>query len=489
MEYKPAVSYPELLKGILDRVGTLDKLTDEQLKRLAGQKLELERLQRDSPISFYKPYFSQERAGYSPQDAFHRSEAKIRLFIGGNRSGKSTAGVVEDVWSALGIHPYRKVKTPNHGWIVSLDFPTSRDVAETKVRELLPKSAIKKWDYQERVIYLHNGSTIGFRSCDQDIEKFGGSAKDWIHFDEEPVGERGKRIYEECLMRTIDTRGKLWFTLTPVSGMSWTYDELYERSRFDKDIFVVEVSIFENPHLPKDEIDGIVKKLNPDEIEMRVKGKYVQLSGLVYKEFNKDKNIIESFPIPPDWKKFRGIDHGINHPTSCIWIAVNPVGEIYVYDEYCESNKTIKENCEAIRSITGGDRIWWTAIDPATESRDPQTGLTNRKEYQNNGILTRALRTDKQAGINHIKQLLMDNPASGRPTLFIFNSCYNLIKEFLRYRWRSYHGSENGKSNDVVKMNDDCLDALRYGLMSNPRYSVEEEMYGEEEEKPAWYVN
>jgi hypothetical protein len=83
----------------------------------------------------------------------------------------------------------------------------------------------------------------------------------------------------------------------------------------------------------------------------------------------------------------------------------------------------------------------------------------------------------------------MDNPASGRPTLFIFNSCYNLIKEFLRYRWRSYHGSENGKSNDVVKMNDDCLDALRYGLMSNPRYSVEEEMYGEEEEKPAWYVN
>jgi phage terminase large subunit len=478
----PHATMEEVLAGL----GDLEKLNTDELKRLALVKQEIARRQRLEPIRFYRPYESRLKPGRKPQDLFHRSQAKIRLFIGGNRSGKSEGGIIEDLLTAKGIHPYRKNVVPNHGWIVSLDFPTSRDVVEVKLRQWLSPYDIKKWDKQERIIYLKNGSTIGLRSCDQDIQKFGGSAKHWIHFDEEPPGERGKKIYEECLMRLMDYRGHMWFTLTPVSGMSWTYDELYERTSFDPDVFVVEVETLENPYIDEKEIEIISRKLGQDELEMRLKGKYIQFSGLVYKEFNREDHIVKPFPIPDHWKKYRAIDHGINNPTACLFVAINEKDELYVYDEYYETDKTVSENAEAIRSITGNDRITWTVIDPSTANRDPITNTSVRDEYRRCGVITKAQRTDRMAGINAVKQLLRPNEVTKRPRLFIFDTCFNLIKEMSRYRWKVYRGSEDkNKAEEPQKVLDHALDALRYLVMSRPQYDLYEDF--SDEERPTWY--
>lgn len=484
--FEPQKTYAEFLQALIAKTGGVKNLTERQLENLAKVKVEMLRSQRNAPILYYKPYESAVYPGRFPQDDFHRSEAKIRLVTGGNRSGKSECGIIEAIWHALGTHPYKKIKTPNSGWIVSLDFPTSRDVAEQKLRRWLPPYEIKKWDEQERNVYLRNGSVIGLKSCDQDVNKFGGSAKHWIYFDEEPTGERGYRIYQECLMRTIDFRGKVWFTMTPVLGMSWSFDELYERAAYDKDIFVVSIETYENPFLNRDEIDNMAKKFSKEELDMRLKGKYIQFSGLVFKELDKNVHFIEPFHIPKDWPKFRSIDHGIRNPTACLWGAVNDKEELYIYDEYYETDKTIAENCEAIRTITAGDSIEWTTIDPSTEQRDPQTGISNRSEYLRNGILTRALRTDKKAGINLIKQLLRSDDETKRPRLFIFNTCYNLIREMTRYRYKSLGGrSEESGSDDPVKVLDHAIDALRYMVSSKVRYLIEDE---EETQKPLiWY--
>jgi phage terminase large subunit-like protein len=411
-------------------------------------------------------------------------------YLGGaihHNSGKSECGIVEDIYWATGLNPYRSIKPPTFGWIVSLDFPTSRDVAEDKVRRWLPASLIKEWDKQERVIYLTNGSTIGFRSCDQDINKFGGKALHWVHFDEEPSGERGYQIYKECLMRTADYQGSLWLTMTPVNGISWSYEELIEASIYDKDIFVTEIDSRENPHVPLRELEKIGEKLTQDEYDMRIKGKYVEFSGLVYKEFDRHKHIIPAFSIPADAKKYRTIDHGLNAPTACLWLFVNDRNEYYVYDEYYEENKTISENCSAIRQITAGDKIEWTTIDPATDARSPEDKVTYREKYRNAGILTRAPRSDKNLGIATIRELLIDSKSTGRPRLFIFNHCVNLIKEFSRYRYKKYNGSEMGhKVDEVVKVHDHALDALRYLIMSKPRYEMEEEDYSTQNNS-VWY--
>ena len=189
-EWVPNVTFEELLKDLPD----LNTLSEAELKRLQELKKQMVRNQQQSPIYYYKPYESRKRKGYFPQLEFHKSDKKIRLFIGGNRSGKSEGGNSELIWAALGIHPYYNYPVPGEYWVVSLDFPTSRDVAEQKFFKWMPKSEISRWDKLERICYLKNGSKVGFRSCDQDINKFGGSAKDGIWFDEEPPGERGHQI-------------------------------------------------------------------------------------------------------------------------------------------------------------------------------------------------------------------------------------------------------------------------------------------------------
>ena len=63
------------------------------------------------------------------------------------------------------------------------------------------------------------------------------------------------------------------------------------------------------------------------------------------------------------------------------------------------------------------------------------------------------------SGINRVKAQLMS--ADGKPRLFVFSSCVNLIREFKTYSW--------GAGDLPKKYDDHALDELRYYLQSKPR--------------------
>ena len=64
--------------------------------------------------------------GYVPHEKqvdFHRAPEKGRLYIGGNRSGKTVGGIVEDIFWLRGKHPYRKTPSGSiRGRIVTVSF-------------------------------------------------------------------------------------------------------------------------------------------------------------------------------------------------------------------------------------------------------------------------------------------------------------------------------------------------------------------------------
>ena len=61
-------------------------------------------IRRQETIEIYEPLPSQR--------LFHESPAKIRLFLGGNRSSKTTGGAIEVAWWALNRHPLLKTPKP-----------------------------------------------------------------------------------------------------------------------------------------------------------------------------------------------------------------------------------------------------------------------------------------------------------------------------------------------------------------------------------------
>ena len=87
-----------------------------------------------------------------------------------------------------------------------------------------------------------------------------------------------------------------------------------------------------------------------------------------------------------DWTKFRVIDQGIRHPTVCLWVAVNKQGDRHVYKEYYSTDRSIAMNCRAILSLSEGERIAATYIDPSTRKRNAETLKPLISVYAENGL-------------------------------------------------------------------------------------------------------
>jgi phage terminase large subunit-like protein len=435
----------------------LETLSSEQKKQY------LDRLERN-PFLLYIPHPQQRN--------FHKSPGRIRAFFGGNRSGKTRALIQEVLWYATGLHPYKKVIIPNDIWVVSLDFPSSRDVVQPMIRKLLGSGYLKSWHETDKIIELTNGSSISFKSVDSGWEKFQGTAKHLIAFDEEPEWN----VWQECRMRVVSTKGDIILAMTPLHGMSWVYDEIYEPWLEGRDktveCFIAKTS--DNPYIDRNEIKRIEDTFYDEEKTARLEGRFVEFAGLVYKEFDRCIHLIKRFTIPQHWVKIRGLDPGLNNPTAVVWWAVSPDGEHFIYDEYYEMDKTIKDYASDIKAKTGNTLISYTVIDPSSCSRNPAHPELKsvREEYSKYGIWTMSGNNDVSYGINAVKELLHVNEKTGRPKLFIFDDLEATKKELIRYRWDTfrYHSEEKNLKERPKKILDHLMDALRYVAASNPRY-------------------
>lgn len=427
--------------------------------------------------------------GYEPhakQEVFHMSDSKKKLYIGGNRSGKTTGGIIEDLWWASGRHPYRETpKGGVRGRIVSVDFQNGINkiiIPELKrwvvTGDLRGGSWETAYDKLERVLNFENGSFIEMMSYDQDLDKFAGTSRHFIHFDEEPPQD----IYTECLARLVDTGGSYWITMTPVEGMTWVYDVLYEPGTENPEsgITVVEVSMTENPHLDEEAVQDFLNSLDKDERKAREEGKFVQLGGLIYKQFNSDVHVVKSGWRPsPNHLVVCSLDHGFHNPTAWLWHAVDEEGQVVTYYEHYVSGQTVPWHAARVNQINKEilEREPDLYIgDPSIRNTDAITGTSIHLEYLTRGIPLVLGNNDVRAGINRVSQYL--KLRNGRPMWTITADCQNLIKEIRRYRWKTYASKKIANANNLQeephKKDDHACDSARYFFMSRPDLRAEQ---------------
>ena len=168
-----------------------------------------------------------------------------RLFMAGNRTGKTIAGAFEVACHLTGLYPDwwegRRFRRAGRWWVAGDTNETTRDILQLELlgevgysgaRKILDGSGIIpretigdpiwKNGVQNLVDNIHikhasgDHSLLSFKSYDQGRRVFQGTAKEGIWLDEECP----KDVYEECLMRTATTRGLIMTTFTPLLGMS-----------------------------------------------------------------------------------------------------------------------------------------------------------------------------------------------------------------------------------------------------------------------------
>lgn len=232
-------------------------------------------------------------------DSILKGETTESWALYANRAGKSDgASFIGATIARFGMpDKYKSSEGKDNatsGWVVSLDFPTSRDIIQPKYFDnkagrashdpFIPDREIQDWRVADQILILKNGSIIGFKSADSGRAKFQGVEREWIHFDEEP----NKEVYDECTIR-IGTRPLLIFascTLLPpegqIGGVTWAFEQFAKPYMAGtlKSAKVFTASMYDNPYLSKDAIAQYESKYKPDSVEFRIRVLGELLPGL-----------------------------------------------------------------------------------------------------------------------------------------------------------------------------------------------------------------
>lgn len=256
----------------------------------------------------------------------------------------------------------------------------------------------------------------------------------------------------------------------------------------------------ENRHLDQNYLQEMLATYSPERIKRDVYGSFDSFEGQVYSEFDRATHVVRPFRIPANWHRHIRIDHGFRNPAAVLFFAVSPDGDVYVFRELYVREWLIKEIVagnakEKKKGITdyikGAGSFETAKIDPSTKARRGSTGESDFDEYRRhwpNELPPLGLaKNDVQLGIDRVKSFMKPHPKTGKPALYIFDTCENLLEEITTYRYPDLKPSEQGQKaekENPLKVDDHALDALRYMIVDLPNpYKLDDLSYAERRKK------
>lgn len=444
----------------------------EEWKRLKQEQLD----RAKAPFLYYDPW--------GQQVDFHASGAQIRLVIGGNRTGKSTCGVAEDIAYLNGFrHDGSKTnlpKPPVKGVIIVNDRAKIETTIMPKIWEYVPRDWVTHikngTDGLPSILTWRNGSKLYLSSYAQDVRAQEGVDWDFAHFDEPPP----RKVWIAVRRGLLDRSGRAWLTFTALN-CPWVHKDLYLKSDGVR-IAVFCLSLRDNPYISRQEKEAFIADLSPDEIAARVDGKFSHLEGAVFKDFRRDIHVLPAHSPPPDAPIFMVMDPHDRRPSYCAWFYVDKRDRIVQFDEWPNtdfaemktSNMSIRDYSNMIRDKEGSRiRPYERIIDP-NFGKTPShlTGRTLIEEYLEYGLdFYSEINNDLALGHQRIKERLEYKKSD--PGLFVTDNCTNMIWAFESYVWRpkDIEGdfTAREKPSEVGK---DQIDVWRYLLDYEPSSSM-----------------
>jgi hypothetical protein len=357
------------MQNPLDNVSQHGRKEMMELQReLASRRLESVRL--------YKPNANQV--------AIHECESKEIIILGGNRSGKTTAALVELAWALTGTHPiegrYPKeggvalvvgagwrhigmtiypgllkagkfdiIKDEKTGEWRAFDPDADKDRAADKkpAPPLIPPRMIKQtsWVLKSagflQSVELTNGWTLYCLSSEGEPPQ--GFRADIVLFDEDLSSE--STWLAEMQARLADRRGRFIWSATPHSkndalfGLCERAEKAAEQGLENPKLF--RLRFLDNNFIPEESRKLLIEQWaaqGEEVLRMRAEGQFTYDSILMYPNFSMG---IHGFPrkelpdgqVPESWCRYAAVDPG-HAVCAVLFVAVPPSGDfVLLYDE------------------------------------------------------------------------------------------------------------------------------------------------------------
>jgi phage terminase large subunit-like protein len=450
-------------------LGRLERLTPGQRARALELLKRFNERRRFNPLEAYSPL--------TPQRAFHESQAKLRGFFGGNRAGKTTGGIVDDLIQAAPeqllpehLRPYKRFRCPFYCRVTCPDYSNVLvPVILQKLRDWTPLALLRDqnfdraYDKANKSLRLECGCRFDFMTYQQELSQFGGAALHRVHYDEEPPQD----IRNECKARLLDFGGDEILTMTPLQGMTpWAYDEVWMR-REQENVFCVQADMEDNPHLNEEAVQEFLASLPPEERQARKEGSFVHFGGLVYPMWAMGRC------APPSLEQVKAhgdyvvaVDPGVR-VTAVSFLAFDGENRALKFAELKMVDAIVPDVVREIRQV---ERSWELderrtqyVIDPAAAARSALNGVTLETEYAVHGLYCMHAFNDVEAGVAMTRRRLKTGGFRHS------TACVETDWEAARYRIDQ--DTADGKFR-VIKEHDHCMDSDRYGLMTRPWYDA-----------------
>lgn len=414
------------------------------------------------------------------QDDLSRSQARTRVVIGGNRTGKTEWGAREVYYFLTGTHPHRMITPPVDVWVGTPSFDVQAEAAQPKIFKFIKDEDIKNVEYLRgqimQRVFLKNGSTLTFKSYEQGKEKFQSAAKRLIWFDEEPPHD----IWTEAVVRhEAGIPLDIILTMTPINGMTWVYDEVYQQAQA-RGIYVKTPTWDDNRYLTEDQKSQMMQLLTPEELEVRRLGRFVRKIGLVCSWWRRDLHIMDLSTFNPQGKtNWVGIDFGFTTShTAALFISIDR-DNLYIWDGIYELGMTTNVLAQRLKQKLGNLYInGWRGDSAAAEDigelkkygipiepvkKETGTARLNWDEH----------RARKMAEYGNI------SPLTNKPRLFVSQSLVTEVNgrmvnwfanEAENLRWKAIRAADGSRASSIWDDGSpkDALDALTYVLVSLP---------------------
>lgn len=266
---------------------------------------------------------------------------RFKVICAGRRSGKSVlARLTLLKWALSSIGTY---------YLVSPTYRQAKSIHWVELRKEVPREWIAKTNETELSLTLKNGSVIQLHGAENPDTLRGVKLRGLV-IDEIASIRNWNWLWQEVLRPTLtDYEAPAIFISTP-KGYNHFY-ELYEQGQSENDGYKSwRYTSYDNPYIPKDEIDNAKKELTEDTFAQEYMADFRKFTGLALTQFQREIHVIEPFEVPLEWPKGRGFDYGSKDPTASLRIEIDNEDNWFVTRAYKQRSSTIKEHADTIKA-------------------------------------------------------------------------------------------------------------------------------------------
>lgn len=263
-----------------------------------------------------------------------------------------------------------------------------------------------------------------------------------------------KEFFNEVLSRTSGEGARIFIDTNPATPTHFVKKEFIDKAGEKLqsgrlNIMHFKFRLDDNSHLGQDYVESI-KATTPSgaSYERDILGNWTSHAGLVYKDFN-ESVFIEHSKIPDNLNYIIGIDWGFTHYGACVVIGFDREGNYYIVDLTAKKEKYFDFWRQEIMEYYKKYKARICYCDSA------------RPEYVR-GLLQSGIKSVNANklvldGIETVARLMK----SGKLKISSNLRGSRLEEELYSYSWK--------ENDEVVKTDDDVLDAIRYAIYSNEK--------------------